>query len=156
MVILNPSVVWTTMNYSGFWIIMESTGYICVYPLTVKSGWLENPRTKWRFIAGEIIYTYNKWIMYHVSLPINCAQKLVVINQWEFGICDECHVIVLNRPWYTDRPGERSWDPLIGDLTTKSMDVMDEPPGLDSSPKKALAEKGYPVKMMGESPRNQI
>jgi len=36
------------------------------------------------------------------------------------------------------------------------MDVMDEPLGLDSSPKKALAEKGYPVKMMGESPRNQI
>ena len=82
MVILNPSVVWTTMNYSGlYWIIMESTGYICVYPLTVKSGWLENPRTKWRFIAGEIIYTYSKWIMYHVSLPIGCAQKLVVINQ---------------------------------------------------------------------------
>ena len=28
------------------------------YPPVIKRGWLENPRTKWRFIAGKCIYTW--------------------------------------------------------------------------------------------------
>ena len=44
---------------------MAQMGYSGPY-LEIKHGWLENPRTEWRFLNRKITH---EWSMFHVWLP---------------------------------------------------------------------------------------
>ena len=46
---------WDEVGVIYFWRPLVY-GASVIIPLGIKRGWLENPRTKWRFIAGKIIY----------------------------------------------------------------------------------------------------
>ena len=39
--------------YINYLTIKISAEFSSNYPLVIKSGWLENPRTEWRFVAGK-------------------------------------------------------------------------------------------------------
>ena len=60
------------------WIFINSTSIYGQYPLVIKYGWLENPRTELKFLAGKIGHIYGPFS----TTPSLIAERYPGNGEW--------------------------------------------------------------------------